>query len=171
MAELSDEQKLEIVLAHARFVSSGEIVATMLKEYGVTTDIRQVHGYNPTKACFEAGDKWREVFEAARKAYLEDVATIPIASQAFRLNELMDNYTKTKAKGNMVLAGEILEQAAKEVGGVLTNDRNLKIERGSGGALAELTPEERRAMVADMLAQALDKHKLNQKTITVESST
>jgi hypothetical protein len=154
------------VLAHARFVSPGDIVSMMMKEYCVTTDVRQVHGYNPTKTCFEAGDKWREVFNAARKAYLEEVAHVPISSQAFRLNELMDNYTRAKAKGNLPLANQILEQAAKEVGGVLTNDRNLKIDRSNSSPLSELTPEERRAMVADMLSQALDKHKLQNAATT-----
>ena len=37
--------------------------------------------YDPTRPYFDAGEKWREVFETKRKAYLEDVQKVPIANQ------------------------------------------------------------------------------------------
>ena len=56
--------------------------------------------------------------------------------------------------GNVVLANATLEQAAKEVGGTLTNARNVKVQQ-TGGSFRDLTSEERRRAAADMLRNAL----------------
>lgn len=154
MADFTDEIKHAIVIAHAQFKNCADIVALVFNEFGVETDVRQVGGYDPERSYYEAGEKWRTIFDAARKNYLEDVGSIAIGTQAFRLNELQQNYLKAKKEGKVALANSILEQAAKEVGGVLTNERNLNVDKKSGG-YRDLTPEERRMAVAEMIHEAM----------------
>lgn len=123
-------------------------------DFGVETTIQQVRTYNPDHPKFEAGEKWKPIFHAVRKAYLEDLSAIPIASQAFRLNALQKNYDRAIKIGNVVLANATLEQAAKEVGGVLTNARNVSVQQ-TGGSLRDLSSEERRRAVTDLIRNAL----------------
>ncbi|MFZ5696853.1 MAG: DUF2280 domain-containing protein [Pseudomonadota bacterium] len=156
MADLSDEAKLFIVQAFARFSSPAEVVVMIREDFGIETTIQQVRTYNPEHPKFQAGSKWRPIFEAVRKVYLEDVSSIPIASQAFRLNALQKNYDRAIKHGNVVLANATLEQAAKEVGGVLTNARNVSVQQTAGG-FRNLTSEERRIAVAEMIGNVLSK--------------
>ena len=122
-------------------------------DFGIDTTIQQVRTYNPDHPKFEAGEKWRPIFQTVRKAYLEDLSAIPIASQAFRLNALQKNFDRAMKIGNVVLANATLEQAAKEVGGVLTNARNVSVQQ-PGNSFRDLTAEERRAAVADLVRNA-----------------
>lgn len=154
MADLPQEAKLLIVQALARFSSPAEVVAMIREDFGIETTVQQVRTYNPEHPKFEAGGRWRPIFDAVRKAYLEDVSSIPIASQAFRLNALQKNYDCAIRRGNMVLANAVLEQAAKEVGGVLTNARNVNVQQALG-SFRDLTSEERRSAAIDMLRSAL----------------
>lgn len=134
----------------ACFKRPAMIVAWLREEHGLECPITQIIRYNPTSPWFEAGDEYRTIFEAARKAYLHDVALVPIAQTAFRLNELFDLYESAKRKGNHVLAAALLEQAAKDAGGVFSNVRvNVP------GDVAELTAEERRERLTALLDRAL----------------
>ena len=154
MAELSNDVKLAVVQSLARFATPAEVVAMVREEFEVETTVQQVRTYNPEHPKFEAGEKWRPIFQAVRKAYLEDLSAVPIASQAFRLNALQKNFERAMKVGNVVLANATLEQAAKEVGGTLTNARNVKVQQ-TGGSFRDLTSEERRRAAADMLRNAL----------------
>jgi hypothetical protein len=158
MAKLSEEMKHFIVTELAQFRAYAEVARLASAEFGVPVDRFQVRSYDPGNTGFSASDRWRDFFNAARARYLSDVDAVPLSHRAYRLNELQQMFARARDGGNLVLASTLLEQAAKEVGGVLTNDRNLKFERANS-PLSELTPEERRAMVADMLTQALDKHR------------
>lgn len=158
MPKLTDDVKNMIVIQLAHFRGYAEVARLVTEETGVTVDRFQVRTYDPTNIAYAAGDKWRAIFEAERHAYLNLVERVPIAKQAYRLNELQRNYAIARDKGNLVLANATLEQAAKEVGNSLTNERSIRLDRPHSH-LADLTPEERRAMVADMLRQALEKHK------------
>lgn len=154
MAELSDEMKTFIVTAHAQFRRPAEIIAMMWEEFEVRVERDQVVRYNPTRACYQGAAEYRELFEQARKAYIEDVSSEPIANQGFRLKELRDLYAKAKKAGNFVLAAQLLEQVAKEVGGALTNER---VHRSDGRPMQPgmMSAEERRVALLDLLTSAL----------------
>ncbi len=62
---------------------------------------------------------------ATRAAFLADAATIGIAHRAVRLRTLGRLADRAEAMGNLALAAEILEQAAKEVGNAFTNKREV----------------------------------------------
>jgi SLT domain-containing protein len=83
------------------------------------------------------------------------VKLVPVANQAFRLNELHDLYKKAKKAKNMKLAADLLEQIAREVGGVLTNSRELNIN--DARRAKDMTPEDRRTMLGSIIAEELAK--------------
>lgn len=151
VAELSSEEKREIVTLLARFHTCAEVVAHMKTEYDLELTIQQIRTYDPTKLRFEGGATLRNLFDDVRKAYVEEVATVPIANQGFRLAELQRMYSKAVVAGNRKQAADLLRQAAEEVGGVLTNERNVNMSRGAG----DLTLEERRQVAVDILKKAL----------------
>jgi hypothetical protein len=159
MAKLTEPQKYEIVSLLAQFVSPANVVVHMREWSCIEIDRFQVRSYDPTNARYEGGDKWRLVFDEVRRAYLASLADIPIAHAAFRLNELHRNYLKARDSGNLVMANATLEQAAKEAGGLLTNERKIKIDE-TRDAIRDMTPEERRVAVVQMLDAAL-KRKIN----------
>lgn len=131
MAKLTEPQKLAIVQALACFDTPSEVAAAVKEEFGITISRQQVAAYDPTKATGkDLAKKLRAVFEETRKAFLEDVSTIPIAQQAFRLRALQREFERAKSRGNTTMVAQLLEQAAKELGGALTNRRELT---GKGG--------------------------------------
>jgi hypothetical protein len=154
MAELSDDDKMTIVQQIACFRGYAEVVAFMRAEHSVETDVQQVRTYDPTNPRFEAGEKWRPIFEATRKAYIEDVSAVPIANQGFRLNELHRLYVEALKAKNRKLAADLMRQAAEEVGGALTNQRRVDMHRVGP---SELAPDERRNALVDLLSRALAK--------------
>jgi hypothetical protein len=159
MAKLTDELKTEIVVRLAQYEGYSEIARILLAEYSVSVTRFQARSYDPTKPTYAAGDKWREIFWATRNSYLNAVDQVPIAHQAYRLNELQRNYDRARHSGNIVLANKTLEQAAKEVGGVLTKERTLNLQDDRGEDYRSLTPEERRARVYEILKTALESAK------------
>ncbi len=157
MAALTEDIKTEIILQLAQFRGYSEVARWVTDEWGVKVDRFQVRTYDPTNPAFAGSPKWREIFHEARKNYLSAVEAVPIANKAYRLNELQKNYDRARQADNLVLANAILEQAAKEVGGALTNERNLNVDK-KGGGFRELTPEERRMAVAEMIHEAMGRH-------------
>lgn len=157
MPKLTDDIKLLIVTELAQFRRPSDVARMITDETGVIVDRFQVRSYDPTKAAYAGGDKWREVFDQVRSRYLNSIESVPIAHKAYRLNVLQQICDDAQKRGNLVLACSTLEQAAKEVGNSLTNERNIRMN-GTTNSLSELTPEERRAMVAEMLQNALDAH-------------
>lgn len=145
MAELTPEQKREIVTLLACFNSPAEVVAEMRELHEVDLTIRQVVGYDPTRLTFDAGDWARELFEQVRDKYTHDIASIPAAQQAWRLNELGKGYKRAMKAKNQVLANQTLKQIAEELGGSYTNEQRLKVEK------AEYDPEEARREARDMI--------------------
>lgn len=156
MADLTEEQKLELVSMLACFREPSAIIRHFQLEFGLTIEHKQVGRYDPTRTYFAAGAKWREVFEARRDAYLNDVSAVPVAHQAYRLNLLQDGINAAQRSGNWKLVAELAGQAAKEVGGILTNQRNHHIDERKSSA-RDLSPEERKNALAEIIRQAQEK--------------
>lgn len=155
MAELTEDQKREIVDMLACFRDPATILEHFQSVHGLDLTHKQVGGYDPTRSYYVAGEGWREIFAARRKAYLEDVATVPIANQGFRLNILHEHLEKALKNGKGdVLA--ILEQAAREVGGLMTNQREMRLEDNRRPRPSEMTAEDRRAAMVEIIRQAME---------------
>jgi hypothetical protein len=125
-AKLSDEVKTYIVQALACFDSPSIVAAAVKKEFGAEASRQLVESHDPNKkAASGLAPKWRALFEETRKAFLEDTASIGISHRAVRLRALQRMVDKAETQGNMVLASNLLKQAAEEVGGSYTNRREL----------------------------------------------
>lgn len=152
MPKLSDPIKAEIVTMLARFCSASDVIRTIEVEFGVQVDRFQVRTYDPSKAAYAAGDKWRDLFSKVRSAYVTEIEPIPIAHKAYRLNQLQRSFDIARERGNLVLASAMLEQAAKEVGGALTNTQTVSVTSST----MEMTAEERREKFTELVRKALD---------------
>lgn len=125
-AKLTHEQQTYAVQALACFDSPSVVAAALRKDYGVIITPQTIEGYDPTKkAGANLSVKWKALFEETRKTFLEDTASIAISHRAVRLRALQRMSEKAETQGNMVLAANLLEQAAKEVGDSFTNRREL----------------------------------------------
>ena len=127
--KLNDAQKLFIVKALACYDSPTQVANAFREEFGLTVERTQVAKYDPTKAGggggAEMSAKLRTIFKETRKTFEDKVGELPIAKQSFRLRILERCVRKAESQGNMALVASLLEQAAKEVGGVLTNRREM----------------------------------------------
>jgi hypothetical protein len=156
MSELTEETKLEIVTRLARWDTPSEIVADLGKR-GIETYPVQVGSYDPTRPYFDAGDKWREIFEAARKSFLENVSHIPAANQSYRLQVLQRGIEASLRSQKWSTAAALAEQASKEIGGAYSNERNVNINDARRPNPRDLSPEERKNALAEAIRAELEK--------------
>lgn len=132
MATLKSEHKEFIVKGLACYVEPKEIQLKLKELYDVKASPSQISNYNPDlPSTKRLGEKWKELFRYTRDEFLESVSEIPIAHKAYRLNVLQKNLDSAmKGKANLVLANQILEQAAKEMGGAFEG----KLPEGGTGS-------------------------------------
>lgn len=152
MAQLSHREKQALVIHLACFRSPSEIARQMADEFGSDISIQQIVKYDPTRSVYEGGQVWRSIFEGARESYLKDIASIPIAHQGYRLRLIQRGISHAEKHGNWKLVGQLLEQAAKEIGGTFANARELNLSESS--CARRMSPEERRALLTAMFEEA-----------------
>lgn len=134
MAALKDDVKAFIVQALACFDKPSQVAAAVKEEFKIEVPRQQVESYDPTKYAGRALNlKWRTLFEDTRKRFREETAEIGIANRAARLRALDRMADKAESKGNLPLAMQLIEQAAKEVGDIYVN-RRLDAPRPPAGA-------------------------------------
>lgn len=128
----SDEVKTRIVQSLACFDSPSVVAKAIKAEFVVEISPQACEAYDPNKvAGKKLSERFRLLFAETRKAFLEDTSQIAISHRAVRLRALQRMAEKAETQGNMVLAANLMEQAAKEVGDSYTNRRELT---GKGGA-------------------------------------
>lgn len=126
MAALRDEVKYFITQSLACFDTPSQVAEAVKEEYGLEVTRPQVQSYDPYKSIGkDLGKKYVVIFNETRKAFLDDITKIPIASQSFRLRSLQRSYEFFTQRKNYIAANQVLEQAAKEVGGYYTNKVKL----------------------------------------------
>jgi hypothetical protein len=150
---LAPAQQEEIVILLARGVGASKVKEHLRSHYGINVSIQAVLAYDASKPSFRNAERWRPIFEAARNSFLEDVGAVPIAHPAFRLNLLNDAALVARGRGNFALMAQLLEQAAREVGGMFTKVR--AIDASEPRPHAELSAEEQIAAVARIFDKAL----------------
>lgn len=155
MAVLTEDVKRYIVERLACYDTPTQVVEAVAEAFGVTVERNQVYLYDAERAGRKPSAKWCAVFAEARKRFLEAAGEIPIAHKAVRLRRLDRMATRAETKGNLPLAAQLLEQAAKEVGGFFTNRRELTGAGGgaiatkeAGASLDDLTETELLALAA-----------------------
>lgn len=120
--KLTDEIRTFVVQSLACFDAPSVVVAAIKKEFGEVVKPQAVEAYDPTKrAGRKLSLRWRALFEETRKAFLEDTSKIAISHRAVRLRALQRMAEKAESMGNMALAAQLHEQAAKECGDAYSN--------------------------------------------------
>lgn len=123
---LPDEAKRFIVNALAAFDSPSQVSAAVKEEFGIDVARQVVEAHDPTKfAGRKLAAKWREMFEAARKGFIDEATQVPIAHRSTRLRALFRMAQAAERKGNFPLAAQLHKQAAEEMGNAYTNRREL----------------------------------------------
>jgi hypothetical protein len=122
MAVLRGEVKAFIVQALACFDTPSQVVAAVKTEFGIEISRQQCESHDPTKfAGQRLGQKWVDLFHQCRARFRDETADIPIANRAFRLRAMNRFVERAETTKNIVLAMQILEQAAKETGDMYVN--------------------------------------------------
>lgn len=152
---VTEQQKAFLVQRLACYDSPREAAEALKAEHGIEMSPQSVEHYDPHKrAGASLADKWRELFEATRKAFLNDLEDhVPIANRAVRLREMQKAFNAHKGRGNWGGAMQVLEQAAKEVGDVHTNKRELTGKGGGPIEFSELSDEQLNSRLDQMLGR------------------
>jgi hypothetical protein len=156
---LTHEVRSEIVRRLACFEKPAEIVRWLKAELDMDVDIQKVLYHDPTRVNGrDLGANWRVIFETARKGFLTNVETVPIANQGYRLAMLDMLFNDAVKAKNKIEARSCLEQAAKEIGGIYSNVRTLNtpdLTKPTG----EIPAHEREQQLADLMDKALGRMK------------
>lgn len=124
----TEAEKLFIVHRLACFDSPSQVSKAYAEAFpGLVLTPQHAELYDPTKATGKGlGEKLTAIFHETRKAFLEDTASVGVSHQAVRLRVLDRMAAKAESQGNLALAAQLLEQAAKEMGEAYTNKRRLE---------------------------------------------
>ena len=108
--------------------------------------------YDPHKhAGRRIAQKWKDLFEHTRQAFLDDVAArIPEAYRSVRVQELARASRIFKKRSNYLAMASMLERIAKEMGGSFTNRREL-----TGKSAGPIQYEDVNTMTDDEIDQEL----------------
>lgn len=161
MAKLSDDVKTFIVQQLAMYESPSDVAAAVKETFDVAVTRQGVHFYDPTVGAEHAGEKWVVLFHHTRAAFIDDMSSIGIAQRSTRLRWLDQSARRLLSKGNVLGAAQLLEQAAKEVGGMFTNRRELTGKDGDP-LIPEMTDDERRGRVIEIMREAAKRRDLAQ---------
>lgn len=117
MAGLPTAIKIHILQGLACFDTPEQVVASVKEEFGIVVSRQCVQAHNPERAAgARLAPQWRAIFHETRQRYMAELDNIGIAWPALRLRRLQRMVEQAEAMGNLPLAVQILEQAAREAG-------------------------------------------------------
>jgi hypothetical protein len=117
MSSLPGNVAAYIVAALACFDSPEQVAAAVKVNYGLVLTRQRIEAWHPERrAGARLGAHWREMFYETRAKLLAELDDIPIACRSYRLKVLERVAERAEAMGNLPLAMQVLEQAAREIG-------------------------------------------------------
>lgn len=138
--KLTEAQKIAVVERLAMFDGPKTVADWVKEEFGIEITRQAIQHYDPTVGE-KPSEKWCAIFDTTRKAFLKSESEIPIAQRTFRLRRLQRMAEAAEYQRNYMLAAQLYEQAAKEVGLLYTNSRQLGFSgEVRGGVLAVPVP-------------------------------
>lgn len=136
MTKLTDPIRAFIVQGLACFDSPTQVSNAVKEEFGLVVPRELVQKYHPERVASRGlAKKWRVQFAAQRQTFLHEIAQIPIANQAVRLRALQRLLERAEKTNNSMLVLQILEQAAKEIGGAYGDKRRVELSGPGGGPI------------------------------------
>jgi hypothetical protein len=131
--KLTDEEKAYVVRRLAAYDKPAAIAQGLKDIFGVTATPQSIEHYDPQRpAGHDLAPHWREVFWAARKAYIAETAGIGHMDKPVRLRLRERMAIAAWEEGTYKLANELLNDLAREAGDVFTG-RNKVAHFGFGG--------------------------------------
>ena len=125
MPTLTDEMKTFIVMGLARFDTPSAVAEAVKSTFGVAVTRQHVHLYDP--ACAQPpAPRWRALHAATRRAFLAEIAEIGVSHKAVRLRLLERMAHDAIANHYPDTAAALLEQAAKECGGIYVRKPSVR---------------------------------------------
>lgn len=151
---LPREVQNRIVVLFAQFHRLSQVKRAILDEFGLDMDERDLGHYDASKPSARVGRRLRELFAAAREAYIGETANVAISHQNHRLRLIEKLIDKAETAKEFDVALKGLRLAAEEMGGGLTKERVIKHE----GAIEHrhLSVEDARAELAMRLSAVID---------------
>jgi hypothetical protein len=138
--ELPGPVKAFIVQRLARFDMPSQVVKAVKEEFGLEVSRQRVHFYDPTTRAGRAlNEELKVLFFETREKAKQDLDAIPSYHKAIRLQRLDAMIMTAIERGNVPLAAQLLEQAAKESGGAYTNKQQHE-HTGKDGKDLPATP-------------------------------
>ncbi len=149
--KLTAEQKRFAVQCFACCMTPQQVADAVKEEFNIVVQRSHIVYYDAGRNQKLKKDL-AELFEKTRKEFCEETGKHAIAYVGYRLGRLQRMSEKAEQSKNFVLASQLLEQAAKDAGGLYTNKRE---HSGPGGGAisietsdATLTDEQRVARLA-----------------------
>lgn len=124
---LNDTHRAFITEQLACFLSPSETAEAVNEKFGIVVSRQAMERYDPHKhAGRRIAQRWKDLFEHTRQAFLDDVAArVPESYRSVRVQELARASRIFKKNLNYLAMAKMLERIAKEVGGGFTNRTEL----------------------------------------------
>lgn len=152
--KLTDDARTFVVQQLAMFDPPETVAKAVKAEFSMEITRQAVEAYNPTKrAGAKLSERWRTLFEETRRTFLENTADIGVSHRAVRLRALQRLAERAEVMGNIGLAAQLLEQAAKETGDAFTNRQKVEHTGKDGGPL-QVDETHAAARIAALMALA-----------------
>ncbi|MDC4389415.1 DUF2280 domain-containing protein [Acinetobacter baumannii] len=157
MARLNKRVKLYIVRSLATYETPSETARGAQEEFGIEVTKQQCEAYDPTKKTGQdLSEEFKAEFYRVRKEMNDNLSAIPIANIAYRLKRLQRFIDLEQFKENPVIVPSLMEQAAKEVGGLYTNRKEIT---GAGGGPLQSENVTQVVATPEQIRQVLDELK------------
>lgn len=129
MAKLRREVQLYIVRSLAQFNTPTETAQAVQQEFGIEMTRQKCEAYDPTKRTGQnLSAELKGEFEITRQNFIDNPQHVPLANLTYRLQR-MQRVIDGAGKNNILILST-LEQAAKDVGGVFTNRKEITGKNG-----------------------------------------
>ncbi len=125
---LTTAMRNRIIELFAQFQTVSVIRSAIKTEFGRTLADATISHYDPTRASSKLSVEQRAQFDALRASYVDSAKDVAIAHQAHRLRKYEEIYDKALKGRDYSAALKAMELAAKELGGVMTNQSTVKHE-------------------------------------------
>ncbi len=121
MAKLRDPVKTFIAQRLGAFDTPSQVADAVKEVFGIEITRMQAYAYDPTRPRYDLSKRWKEIFEESRKSAIDESSNTGIAHKAVRLARIERMYQTAINMGNVPLAMQLSELAAKETDGAFKN--------------------------------------------------
>ena len=117
--------RMHILTELACFATPSQVATSVKEKFGVDVSRQCVEAHHPErKAGAKLNPALRALFYETRVKLVAELDDIGMAHQACRLRGLERMLEQAERMGNLALAAKIVEQAAREVGGMYSAGRS-----------------------------------------------